>query len=232
MPRPGARASARLSARHPDDLESLWRVHLAPTFHTRSVVQTSRSAVSRVSKPANTSANQTACRFGNRRHSRFGNLRHTGFVRSHQTACEMARLANQESLLLPVVGCGSIQGFKARIPQETPTRSGKPSRLTAAAGTDNVLPTSGQSGWPSGRHDRVRHNSGRLTMDATNNMMYSTLIVGGTLQTGNGGGTGKAGAGITIILGTLSCSRADIFNSKRPTNGAVLGAVFSRLTHS
>src|ERR1051325_392900 len=40
----------------------------------RVVAQTSRSAVSRVSKPADASTFSTARRFGNRRHSRFRNL--------------------------------------------------------------------------------------------------------------------------------------------------------------
>jgi len=30
MPRPGARASARLGARHSDDVETLWRIHIVP----------------------------------------------------------------------------------------------------------------------------------------------------------------------------------------------------------
>src|SRR5439155_24305496 len=67
-----------------------WRLLLSWTFHSRTVAQTSKSAVSQVSKPAGTPVVPTCCRFGNRRYSRFGNLRYACFARFPQHHFELS----------------------------------------------------------------------------------------------------------------------------------------------
>src|SRR6266513_2030472 len=67
-----------------------WRLLLSWTFHSRTVAQTSKSAVSQVSKPAGAPVVPTCCRFGNRRYSRFGNLRYACFARLPQHHFELS----------------------------------------------------------------------------------------------------------------------------------------------
>jgi len=57
--------------------------------HPGHVAQTSKSAVSRVSKPADATLHPTFCRLGSRRHSRLGSLR---YARLHWSKCEISRL--------------------------------------------------------------------------------------------------------------------------------------------
>jgi len=67
-----------------------WRLPLSWTFHSRTVAQTSKSAVSQVSKPAGAPVVPTCCRCGNRRYSRFGNLRYACFARLPQHHFELS----------------------------------------------------------------------------------------------------------------------------------------------
>jgi membrane fusion protein (multidrug efflux system) len=69
----------------------------ARTFHGFAVAQTSQSAVSRVSKPADAPWTSTACRLGNRRHSRFGNLRHVVNAPRPQQDLQAWKAATQAS---------------------------------------------------------------------------------------------------------------------------------------
>ena len=65
-------------------------VSSGPPQRSTEVAQTSKSAVSWVSKPANRARPRKPCRFGNRRYSRFGNLRYTEALPRHKAyaSCE------------------------------------------------------------------------------------------------------------------------------------------------
>ena len=63
---------------------------------TTTVAQTSKSAVSRVSQPADHSE-QHACRLGRRRYSRFGNLRYEPYERPRVAVPIYARCPGQLS---------------------------------------------------------------------------------------------------------------------------------------
>jgi len=86
-----------------------------------------------------------------------------------------------------------------------------PSKVTVNANSDYVLTSFGQDGALSGQGSITKQNSGKLTIDVTNNMTGGMTISGGTVQIGNGGPTGTPGTGNITNNGTLAFFRPDAF---------------------
>lgn len=89
------------------------------------------------------------------------------------------------------------------------TQPVNPSRITANATTDYVLTSFGANGSLTGQGTILKQNSGKLTIDVTNNLSGGALISAGTLQIGNGGTTGTAGSGNLTNNATLAFNRSD-----------------------
>jgi autotransporter-associated beta strand protein len=84
-----------------------------------------------------------------------------------------------------------------------------PSKVTVNASTDYVLTSFGQNGSLTGQGSITKQNSGRLTIDVTNNMTGGMTISGGTVQIGNGGVSGTTGSGNITNHSTLAFYRSD-----------------------
>jgi len=79
----------------------------------RVVAQTSKSAVSRVCKPANGSKMRTVCRFGNRRYSRLGSLRYTVLALLLFVSCDFAHASEPFVALNPSNLVRYVERFNA-----------------------------------------------------------------------------------------------------------------------
>jgi outer membrane protein assembly factor BamB len=108
---PAAGAPSRAAGRRPRALAG----GLARMFHAFGVAQTSKSAVSQVSKPAARHTKWTACRPGGRRHSKLGSLRYGLAVARCLKTREMSRLAGL--LTLPLLLAGSVRAAQLGWPQ-------------------------------------------------------------------------------------------------------------------
>jgi autotransporter-associated beta strand protein len=78
-----------------------------------------------------------------------------------------------------------------------------------ASGNDYVLTSSSLTGSLNGQGSLTKQNTGKLTIDVTNNLTGPTLISGGTLEIGNGGSAGSLGSGHVTNNATLSFNRGD-----------------------
>lgn len=78
-----------------------------------------------------------------------------------------------------------------------------------AAGNDYVLTSSSLTGSLNGQGSLTKQNTGKLTIDVTNNLTGPTTIAGGTLQIGNGGSSGSLGSGPVTNSATLAFNRSD-----------------------
>ncbi len=78
-----------------------------------------------------------------------------------------------------------------------------------AAGNDYVLTSSSLTGSLIGQGSLTKQNTGKLTIDVTNNLTGPTTIAGGTLQIGNGGSSGSLGSGPVTNNATLAFNRSD-----------------------
>lgn len=84
-----------------------------------------------------------------------------------------------------------------------------PYTITANSTTEYVLTSSSQAGSLNGQGSITKQNSGKLTIDVTNNLSGPVTISGGTLQIGNGGSVGSLGTGAVTNNATLSFNRND-----------------------
>ncbi|MGC3956559.1 MAG: immunoglobulin domain-containing protein [Verrucomicrobiota bacterium] len=84
-----------------------------------------------------------------------------------------------------------------------------PYQITANATTEYVLTSSGLTGSLVGQGGITKLNSGKLTIDVTNNLTGPTTISGGILQVGTGGNSGSLGSGLVTNNATLSFNRGD-----------------------
>jgi autotransporter-associated beta strand protein len=82
-------------------------------------------------------------------------------------------------------------------------------KITADATTDYVLTSSALTGALVGQGSITKLNTGKLTIDLTNNLSGPTLISAGTLQIGNGASAGSLGSGAVTNNATLSFNRGD-----------------------
>ncbi|HLP78674.1 MAG TPA: autotransporter-associated beta strand repeat-containing protein, partial [Candidatus Paceibacterota bacterium] len=82
-------------------------------------------------------------------------------------------------------------------------------KVTADSTADYVLSSAAGNGSLVGQGSITKLNSGRLTIDLTNNLSGPTVISGGTLQVGNYDSLGSLGGGQVTNNATLSFSRAD-----------------------
>jgi len=95
-----------------------------------------------------------------------------------------------------------------------------PFKITADATTDYVLTSSGLNGSLVGQGGITKLNSGKLTIDVTNNLSGATTISGGILQVGNGTANGSLGSGAVTNNATLSFNRSDAaLNVNNPIHG-------------
>src|SRR6185503_1809598 len=107
---------------------------LTRTFHSRSVAQTSKSAVSQVTKPAGAPVVLTCGRFGNRRYSRFGNLRYACFAR-------LPSSASSASILHKLFGSAAHgEKFDARRVELHPRRARSPKQRLCSGAKQDALP--------------------------------------------------------------------------------------------
>jgi autotransporter-associated beta strand protein len=83
-----------------------------------------------------------------------------------------------------------------------------PYKITANAATDYLL-TSSANGVLVSQGSITKLNSGKLTIDLTNNLTGPTTISGGTLQVGAGDSLGSLGSGPVTNNATLSFNRSD-----------------------
>jgi autotransporter-associated beta strand protein len=86
------------------------------------------------------------------------------------------------------------------------TEAVNPSVVTANATTDYTISGSGAL---TGQGRLVKQNSGTLIIDVANDLTGGTLISAGTLQIGQGGTTGTAGAGAITNNAALVINRGD-----------------------
>lgn len=89
------------------------------------------------------------------------------------------------------------------------TESITPYWITVDAASDYVLTSAALNGSLVGPGAITKLNSGRLTIDVTNNLSGPTTISGGTLQVGNGASSGSLGSGAVTNNATLSFNRTD-----------------------
>lgn len=82
-------------------------------------------------------------------------------------------------------------------------------QITADATTDYVLTSSALTGSLVGQGRITKLNTGKLTLDLTNNLSGPTVISGGILQVGNSGSAGSLGSGAVTNNATLSFNRGD-----------------------
>ncbi len=95
------------------------------------------------------------------------------------------------------------------LPTVNLVQSLSPSTITVDATSDYVLTSSFANGSLTGQGVIDKLNSGRLTIDVTNNMSGVVTISAGTLQVGNGDSFGSLGTGAVTNNATLSFNRAD-----------------------
>ena len=82
-------------------------------------------------------------------------------------------------------------------------------KLTADAASDYVITSSGANGSLNGQGVITKLNSGKLTIDVTNNLSGAVMISGGSLQVGNNSAFGSLGSGPVTNNAALSFSRSD-----------------------
>ena len=84
-----------------------------------------------------------------------------------------------------------------------------PYNLKADATSDFVLTSSANNGSLLGQSGITKLNTGKLTIDLTNNMSGVILVSGGTLQVGNNSANGSLGSAVVTNNSTLSFNRSD-----------------------
>jgi len=84
-----------------------------------------------------------------------------------------------------------------------------PYNITVNAASDYVLASSANTGSLIGQGALTKLNSGKLTIDLTNNLSGTTTISGGILQVGNFDNFGTLGSGPVTNNATLSFNRSD-----------------------
>ena len=96
-----------------------------------------------------------------------------------------------------------------------------PASIQVNATTDYFLSSSSGLGLLTGQGSIVKLNSGKLTIDLTNNLGGPVTISGGTLQVGNSDSLGSLGGGVVTNNGILSISRSDAtLNLGNPIHGS------------
>ncbi|HYG23225.1 MAG TPA: LamG-like jellyroll fold domain-containing protein [Verrucomicrobiae bacterium] len=102
--------------------------------------------------------------------------------------------------------------FDARgsaAPTVNVTQPVNPDLLTVNSGSDYLITSFALNGSLVGQGRLVKQGAGRLTIDVTNNMSGGILISAGTLQIGNGTGTGTLGGGAVTNNSVLAFNRGD-----------------------
>ena len=84
-----------------------------------------------------------------------------------------------------------------------------PYTITANATTDYLLTSAANTGSLVGQGSITKQNSGKLTIDVTNNLSGPVTVSAGTLQVGNGDALGSLGSGVVTNNGTLILNRSD-----------------------
>jgi len=109
--------------------------------------------------------------------------------------------AQNDSVLFDSRGSGS--------PSVDVAEAVTPYNLKANATVDYLLYSSANTGSLNGQGGITKLNSGKLTIDLTNNLTGATTISGGILQIGNGDANGSLGSGPVTNNATLSFNRSD-----------------------
>src|ERR1041385_1597602 len=143
----------------------------------RIVAQTSKSAVSRVSKPADILTLSTACRFGNRRYSRFGNLR---YLRGVVPAFVLAALFAAPALRAQLVADGAtntLSNVTNNIPGNLTV--GTNGSFTLLVLSDNALVTNSLFGNGTiGANATAKSNEVQLLSSTARWLIGANLFVG------------------------------------------------------
>lgn len=84
-----------------------------------------------------------------------------------------------------------------------------PYNITANAASDYLLTSSANTGSLDGQGAIIKQNSGKLTIDLTNNLSGPVTISAGTLQVGNNDTFGSLGNSVVTNNATLSLNRGD-----------------------
>jgi autotransporter-associated beta strand protein len=88
-------------------------------------------------------------------------------------------------------------------------QSVSPNSIQVNATSDYSMGSSSGVGALSGQGSLTKLNSGRLTIDVSNNLSGPVTISGGTVQVGNNDSVGSLGSGVVTNNGTVSIARAD-----------------------
>jgi len=96
--------------------------------------------------------------------------------------------------------------------------AGTPNPVALTAGGNNVS-TSLYSGVLSGSGNLIKVGGGTLVLSGNNTYTADTIIVGGTLQIGNGGTSGALSTTNIVNSSSLAFSRSDTFTLSTPISG-------------